>query len=311
MKLREILLTGTLIRLCYHLSLQSIFLELKQCHSLKAVLLDPWYTLPHFREICHLSRLQLDGQLGVPMQNGLRTKPVFLFAFIDRIMPSEESRSMDELFILLSIIIDLLIALQLYRLANNITNAQHLDKQWEFDLERQMNPRIHPTHAWMFDLNFGADFQEDGNKIDNECKSDGETTYKDIHKAIDDDTPKTEKKPMLTNSAMPLGCCILYYLNPMSILASSSYPTFQGVQYLLLLSIFHQITSRYCSTDKKSIQQSLDMSILFKATFCLALLTYIDIYYVTFLSPLIWCIRQNHCSTKVKQQIACKFSSLT
>ena len=314
MNVLRVFLVGTFIRILYQtisISLHAIFPELLVfSDGLKAALLDPWYSLSTIKERCHLSSLYIKGNLSSISSSTthyefLDKKPVMLWAFMDELLfrsnGNKEDKSLDIiLFIGLSILMDVLIAIQLFRIAHNVINDMNLDKEWELNLEPWMNPRIHPDHAWIFGLNkFGTKYQiddEQNNQKNHACQEKGNNNSSHMNGAhrTNDETEmstKIQKETILEISDIPRICFILYYLNPISILVSSTDPTLQGVQYLLLLSAFQEITS---------YSHPSSLSKFVKATFFLAVLTYLDIYYIVFLSPLIWCCRQKHYSDSKK-----------
>ena len=309
MKMLKVLLVGTFIRIFCHISVHTIFPELLESDGLKAALFDPWYSLSEIKERCHLSRLSVEGNLrnSSSMHHKiLDNTPVMLWAFVDeQFVSNGRDESLDLLFVGLSILIDLLIAVQFFRIAHNTVNDMNRDKEWELNVEPWMNPRIHPDHPWIFGLKFGTKYESDeqNNEINHACQE-GNNNFSHTNKDHTSNShiqmsTKVEKETILEISDIPRMCFIFYYLNPISILVSSTDPTLQGVQYLLLLSAFQEITSNFHSST---------LSKVFRATFFLAVLTCLDMYYVVFLSPLIWCCRQKNYSD-LKKCIGSKSST--
>ncbi len=299
MKISRVLTVGTLIRICFHLSLHIIFPEVKQCHGLKAVLIDPWYSLTQLKETSYLSRLYVEGHLNINSQGQLEAVPVFLFSFFDKTILHKDHELLELIgFTLVTILIDLLVALQIFRWTKNVIESKTLEKNWEVELEKHMNPRIHPNFAHMFGLKFGTQFITQQNDVNDSSNPNGDSRGEEKS-----NLEVTAKNTFMRLPDIPSTCCILYFLNPISILASSTEPTFQGLQYLLLLSAFEQITKKSNEEDRVKIIRQWNV---FLATFSLALLTYIDIYYIIFLSPMIWYVKQNQ-RLRARQQIGSKF----
>jgi len=321
MSLARILQIGTVIRLitatcfllvCYQYNNNNFVGDVTMhFKSIQALLIDPFYSLVNLREHCHLSRMYSDGLVtltssSVPLDsNFVLMKPVYLFTLMDRAMNHLISRitmiPFTVLFIAITIFIDLLTAIQLYRLAKNVISFTTFEHKWEQRLERIMNPRIHPEYSWsLFGERFGTDFQDDENRHI-ESISDNEET-------VNDTENNSTNEPICSITDIPQLCCILYYINPITILATSTFPTFQGIQYLLLITAFQLITStshrRSTSTHREITGQKIRPII--KSTFCLALLTNVELYYIIFVSPLIWCTRNYTIAKNKRSMMQCK-----
>ena len=205
--------------------------------------------------------------MSVSANSRFTVKPIMLLAFIDRILETiSKFVSLNAIFALVAILIDLMTTIQLYRLAQNLTNTIAVDVIWEQKMEEMMNPLIHPKHAWIFGKRFGTKYEVKSEKADSVAESE-------------------KYQAILTISDIPQLCCALYYLNPVTVLATSMFPSFQGVQYLLLVSIFQQITS--AQNESATVARLR----LFISGFLLAVLTHFEVYCFTYISPLIWCIR--------------------
>lgn len=330
------LISGTIIRLtislslhhCYKMYNNGIMMYYK---SVQAVLIDPFYTLSNIRETCHLSNLYLNGILTLQSQyNDLqfRKKPILLYAFIDKIFIAINTigsivpwdLDINIVFVIGSILIDLLLTMQLFHLAINalkIIDSKNdiVDQQWEQKLERFMHPRIHPPFAFIFGMKFGDDFQQDDDDdIDEKSATanNGNTntsTTTPIYTSKEESEKNNEldeieninmsKEPLCKLSDIPILCSTLYYLNPINILATSTFPSFQGIQYLLLITAFQQVTSLSIDKDE-SHQRRLK---IIKSTLCLAILTNIELHYIVFLPPLLCCAK-NYYSLRM---LWCKF----
>ena len=244
------------------------------------------------------------------------------------------------MFGIITILIDILTVAQLFRLAVNVTTGTTTDKIWEENMERFMNPRIHPDFAWVFGVRFCHDFQKsdldsnsnsngNGNSNDNDMNAKSATIETACPESKDnnnntlsgnddqrDKKQQQQRQPIVKLSDIPQLCSIIYYLNPITILSTSIFPSFQGIQYLLLVTIFQQVTVTAKSENQMKPKQ------LLQSTFFLAILSYFEFFYVIFLVPLFfWCTRNNYCignersytGNKTNQQqhqqlIGCKFS---
>jgi hypothetical protein len=302
--IKNVLISGTVIRVIVSVLSNTLFFnELMQCHSLKSILIDPLYSMSHFRESCHLSRLYMEGLFSVSSNSAnaaFTLKPVLLLALIDRLLEMiSRIISLNVFFALMTIFIDLVTTIQLYRLMVIAINTTNVDKQWEQKIEQFMNPRIHPTFAWVFGEKFGTRFVPK--------KTDDPTTiYENLSKSDLSRMESLRLKQAIWNiTDVPQLCCIIYYLNPISILTTSIYPSFQGLQYLLLVSMFQQLMSS--STCEKNNNEML--SNVLKSTIILSLLTCFETHYIVFLPPLIWQIRQLRRKDS-DQLIQCKFRRL-
>ncbi len=291
--------------------------------SIQAVLIDPFYTWSNIRETCHLSNLYLNGILTLQSNYDdvqFSKKPILLYAFIDKIIDTIGSIvpfDLDIVFVIGSIIIDLLTTIQLFHLSINalkIIDSKNdiLDQQWEQKMERFMHPRIHPPFAFIFGMKFGNDFQQDDDDDIDETSAtanDGNTNKtstttptgkeeSEINNELDE-IENMSKEPLCNVSDIPILSSTIYYLNPINILATSTFPTLQGIQYLLLITAFQQVTS--LSIDKNKFHQRR-LKIV-KSTLCLAILTNIELHYIVFLSPLVWCAKNYYSS----RMLWCKY----
>ncbi len=276
-----------------------------------------------------------------------------LLGFIDSIFEKVQTlvpddRMFDVLFVILTIVIDILTSVQLYRLARNVMieiHTQTVDDQWEQNLEQKMNPLIHPKYAWLIGgLEFGNkykggsggnDIGNGGNgNINNANVSDCDRDYSSPNSSASDQ-PTTNRRgqaqaqeqeqgqgqALLNISNVPMLCSmVFYFLNPITILATSIFPTFQGLQYLLLVSAFQEATSApLTATPTATSTTSMPIPVLrskvLVSTCLLAILAYFELHHVIFLSPLIGCIRHVSLGNSIranidtKQVIGCKFFS--
>jgi hypothetical protein len=310
----KMLISGTVIRLAISLSKYTLNIldtnkgiMMLYDKSIQAVLIDPFYSLTNVREVCHLSKLYVNGLLTLQSHCDdaqFRKQPILIYAFLDKVMDTIASIvpwDLDIVFVIGSIIIDLLTAIKLFHLANDalrIYSKNGIVDQllWEQKLERFMHPRIHPPFAFIFGMEFGNDFQEDGDDIDqpsgNTNATNSPTTTSSSGKEseknndIDEIIEHVVKEPLCTLSDIPLLCSTLYYLNPINILATSAYASFQVIQSLLLVTAFQQVTS--LTIDKEFHQQIL---MIIKSSLCLAILTNLELHHIVFLSPLVWCTK--------------------
>lgn len=274
------IIVGTCIRLLIQLACSSSSINVVNAtKSIQASLIDPQYSFRYFLETCHLARLYQDGMLTLPISSTqFDSMPVTLLSLFDRLLMSTSKLvSLDSIFGMLTTLIDLLTAIQLLRLVRNVMDdCDSPDKEWEQSLEKQMNPLIHAEYAWIFGENFGCDFKA-----------------KHVRNQIPKE-PQDIKVPILKTSNLPSTCFILYFMNPITILATSMYPSFQGLQYFCLLTIFERLTSPK-TTKAEGIVQT---NVLIQSTSLLSLLAYFDFHYMIFLSPtIIWCTR-NFCGSK-------------
>ena len=323
MNVQNVLIFGTAIRLIICIlctrNVSSSSNEIRMYGSsmkrIEAILIDPLYSLSQFREMCYLSRLYMNGMLHFSnggSSTGLAaaqwmTKPSSILALMDRLLAViEDIIPLNVMFGIITILIDVGLTIQLFRLAGNVITCTTTDKVWEANLERFMNPRIHPNLAWVFGVRFGQDFKKsdldsNSNTDDNDMNTESTTIKTTLQEkngnhnktSSDNDEKQQQRQPIINLSDVPQLCTIIYYLNPLTILSTSIFPSFQGVQYLLLVTIFQQVTTAIKS-DAKKIQR-LPLFVLLRCTCFLAILTYFEFYYVIFLAPLFfWCTRNNH-----------------
>mmetsp|Transcript_14085 Transcript_14085/g.15917 ORF Transcript_14085/g.15917 Transcript_14085/m.15917 type:complete len:505 (+) Transcript_14085:138-1652(+) len=277
---KNVLILGTGSRFIFFLLnnfLHDTLAKFTQCNGLQSLLLDPRYSLSYFRELCHLSGIYMEGSLSIHSNNSqLSTQPTLLLAHTDKVLSTVSSMiSLECILSLFTIFIEFLITVQIFRLVRNIvTTNNSADIEWEQRLEQKMNPLIHPENCWLFGLEFGKEF-EDKSGISASSTEKLESDILDVIK---------ERNSICKISELPQLCSMIYYLNPITIIASSNgIPSFQGLQYLLLISAFQHVSSIQ-NFKRLNINEFQPVIV---STLFLAMLTYMELYNIVFLCPLV------------------------
>lgn len=263
-----------------------------QSAALRSILIQPTYTLSHIREALFLLRFN-----GGPLNYGklytsIRTMhlPPLCMALLEPVLTTIKSEPLQNLIIgFLMICVDLGVASSLFQIAGWAVSMQHdpnsndAVSKWEQNLEPLIDPLIQPEHGWVFGIENSKTSQKKEEKKGEQLNDDDMTHH------------------FVTIFDLPQLACMFYYCNPFTVLATcvAKEQTFQGILYLfLLLSIKNLIPHQGCEGKKPSVSM---------AAFFLSLLTYLEIYPVVFLIPMILLVKN---SVKSNQEKNAKAMSL-
>lgn len=289
-RLTKGILVGTLLRLGLLILQRSTSLsKYVESPALQSALFNPLYTLSHLREGHFLTQLTKEGTVMAPNEPGRNFGFTFqpsrvsffhsvsplLLALVDPLLSKVQSEYRQDLILTMAmILIDALVALQLYYLAQNVMGMTYKANERELLLEKYMNPVIEPPNAWIFGMEFGTAFVPEEKEIEtNESES-----------------SNNGKEPFITVSQIPELCSLLYFLNPITVCAAATTKSsLQGLFYLLLLSAFEEI-----SQEKPNLS---------KATLYLAILANIELYTIVYLIPLILLLERVRRDKTLKQCI--------
>jgi len=255
-----VILVGTILRLGLFFDTigPAILPKYTQCAALQSILFDPKYTLENLKETIFVSKHMSDGGNSHPL----------IFAVLDKLITKlPQDFDHDLAFSILALLIDLAIACQLYRLAKVFIETQTEHMKWEQETEQNMNAKIYPikpSRTYLFGLRF------------------------------DDDN---QAFPTLFATAnIPALCAMVYYFNPITILASANgVASIQGLWILLLVSTLMQAGKGNAPL----------------AGLYLAILCHVDIYNIIFVIPsaLLWKHHYEFKSAELKTKrpsMACK-----
>lgn len=273
--------------------------------GLQSILFNPVYTLTHLRDGHFLSFLRDEAIQDLGEYSNIyqldtavffRTPPLVLSLVHPLLSWAESLVIQNVIFSILMIIIDLFIALTLKKLAANILFFKSAVVDWEQQLEPKMNSRIHPSRAWVLGSVFGENYDATIEDTSVKLQVDSTTTEHPV---------KKNEITILHISDIPDVCAILYYCNPISIIASSGVAgmtSLQGLWYLLFILAFTEIT-RPCKSLEKSVSNGPNVP---KSMFYLALVSYVEINHIVYLVPMILlAIQQSNSSDTKKIIIGC------
>ena len=178
-----------------------------QSEALSSILNDPDYTLSYLREAVFVSHLSSEGILKTKMEFYKYSGNPILLSATNIVLNILPKNIQDFAFCLFGVLLESLIAIMLYNLAQIFFSKKTKYNKWEEDVEQNMNPKIFPIskrQQFLFGLRF-----------------------------FSQDAP-------LVPSNIPKVAAALYYLNPFTMLQScSGIATLQSVWILMLLSAFY------------------------------------------------------------------------
>uniref|UniRef100_A0A7S4RJG0 GPI transamidase subunit PIG-U n=2 Tax=Ditylum brightwellii TaxID=49249 RepID=A0A7S4RJG0_9STRA len=247
----------------------------------KSALVDPLYTLRHLREGQSLLNLYTitssgGGTFDTAYTGRLFHLPPMILALFQPILFLESTYVQNVCFGLLLMMVDLAIAFCLYDIGCKVlVYVKHDDVfLWERDLEKKMHFTIHPKRAWLFG---GTEFMSSSSSSEKE-KQEGKNTegqleemneintissnkvsnktpdppaHDNQHKPKEDDIPD----PIMSIHDLPQMCALVYYCNPIPILASCGNESFsfQNICYLFLLLALRE--SMFWKEDIFSVEE--------------------------------------------------------
>jgi len=296
------LLTSFILDRCFH----NHSFKVLPNQALASAICNVNYTLQNLREGIFLAK-QLNGGNGVIYGAGaysclyesdhstffhlpplLLVLPGELILFITKV-PFVQ----DLLFSLFMIMIDLALALALYELAERLLllkppdlkkDDTHTESNLrknvilsEEILEQRMNSRIRPPKAWVFGITFLSDKSTVGLNNNNLGREFDVIATTNVH---------DEKDAIISMSNIPKACCIYFFLNPISILTSCSKEmiSFQNLLSYFLVLAFLEVNRK---PKKDGNNRKGSTSHLRRAMLYLSIVSYVEIYHVVFLVPII------------------------
>ena len=245
-------------------------IDLLYSPALASALINPLYTMEHVREgIFLLNRPGAAAGAGSGGWNLLdaayegsvfHLPPIILALFRPLFHVIQSKLTQDIVVGILLVFVDLLVAIAIHDLALFATFGDDANSKREARLEQIMDDKIRPKRAWIFGLNARSQENQTEQKI---------------------------QDPFVEMSDMPQICCLMYYCNPIAILATSCThaPSFQGVIYMfLLIAIRESMAISAVGTKRRAL----------RSTVFLAFASYFELYYVVYLLPMaIWIGRSN------------------
>ena len=243
-----------------------------------SALINPLYTVRHLREgnfLLDLSSTQTQvnntpPDIGMTLDHAydgmvFHLPPLMLLVFRP-LFATIQSRYLQDLVIgAIFVVIDLAVALCLYDICRGILLNNTARSEREIKLEADMNDKIRPKRAWIF----GIDPREKD-----------ASSGKDVQPAV------------VTISDLPQLCCLLYYCNPIAIVAScgSKAQSLQSLLYLFLLLGVREAVVATNMTKTSSYKGGKHRAkIAFAAASYLALASYVELYSFVYLVPIsIW-----------------------
>lgn len=250
-------------------------IRLVKNQSFTSALVNPLHTFKHLREGDVL--IQLSGGSFENAYNGyaFRDPPILLAALQPLLLVQPQARQ-DILIGLFITIIDLGVALSLYEVCKRCLKVSSSNADDEQRLELNMHERIWPARAWVFGIKANA--EKDGVHLRDSGENGGEATTKASSPAC--------PKSVFNLSALPQFCCLFYYANPLTILATvgTSEKSYQNVFYLLFLLALKEVLpmAKEATERKNSPGQRVDVSL---SAFYLSLACYAEIYPFVYLIP--------------------------
>lgn len=209
MHIRDTVIIGLVVRmaiLCDSFG-PHIFTKWFQSEALSSILNDPDYTLSYLREAVFVSHLSSEGILKNKMEFYKYSGHPILLSATNIVLNILPKNSQDVVFCMFGVLLESLIAIMLYNLAQIFFSKKTMYNKWEEDIEQNMNPKIFPIskrQQFLFGLRF--------------CSQDAPLVPSNIPKVV----------------------AALYYLNPFTMLQScSGIATLQSVWILMLLSAFY------------------------------------------------------------------------
>eukprot|EP00562_Extubocellulus_spinifer_P007138 CAMPEP_0178517088 /NCGR_PEP_ID=MMETSP0696-20121128/25496_1 /TAXON_ID=265572 /ORGANISM="Extubocellulus spinifer, Strain CCMP396" /LENGTH=518 /DNA_ID=CAMNT_0020147479 /DNA_START=128 /DNA_END=1684 /DNA_ORIENTATION=- len=253
-----------------------------------SALINPLYTVTQLREgnfLLDLSSTQTQvnntpPDIGMMLDRAydgmaFHLPPLMLLVFRP-LFATVQSRYLQDLVIgAIFVVIDLAVALCLYDICRGVLLNNNARSEREINLETDMNDKIRPRRAWIF----GIDPREK-----------------------DASSGKEVQPSVVTISDLPQLCCLLYYCNPISIVASCGSKA-QSLQSLLYLFLLLAVREAVVATNVTKASGKHRAKIAFAASSFLALASYVELYSFVYLVPISIWIGHAH-GGKMKQGIA-------
>jgi hypothetical protein len=224
--IRQTILIGLAVRILFLLDSfgSQVLSKSLQSDALSSILNDPDYTLSYLREAVFVSHLSSDGILKTKMEFHQYSGHPILLSVTKIILDILPKNMQDFVICIFGVLLESLIAIMLFNLAQTFFSQKTKYNQWEEDIEQDMNPKIFPIskgNQCLFGLRFSSQ-----------------------------DAP-------FVPSNIPKVAAALYYLNPFTIFIScSGIATLQSLWILMLLAAF------YLCIKGKSISAAFIMSLL-------------------------------------------------
>eukprot|EP00566_Odontella_aurita_P019484 CAMPEP_0113526716 /NCGR_PEP_ID=MMETSP0015_2-20120614/899_1 /TAXON_ID=2838 /ORGANISM="Odontella" /LENGTH=302 /DNA_ID=CAMNT_0000425079 /DNA_START=209 /DNA_END=1114 /DNA_ORIENTATION=+ /assembly_acc=CAM_ASM_000160 len=239
--------------------------------SFTSALVNPVHTFKHLREGNLLIQLS-----GGSFENAHNTyafqSPPLLMAVFQPLLSVQPQAIQDILIGVLITLVDLGAALSLFQISRRCLNNYGIGEDDESWAQREMHERIRPARAWVFGIKYGS-------------KDTIEEKEKDPFEREEKSKPSSQApvKSLFDISVLPQVCCLLYYCNPVTVLASvgTNDQSFQSIFYLLFLLALREV-SRGADAHKTSRGQAINIPL---STFYLSLASYAEIYHFVYLIP--------------------------
>lgn len=186
------------LALCYDAFNDGLMTYYTQSDALQSLLFHPNYLLENIRE-------------NIFRSHHTNNSNPLITVLMEKLLNAAPNLNNEVVLTLAAIIMDIMIAIQLYKLAKAYTEMKYDHSTYESDLENIMNPRIHPINAERQVL-FGMRFE--------------------------DNNPQT--RGIFCNANLPFICSMAYFLNPLTIITSAcGIASIQGIVVLLIVMSMH------------------------------------------------------------------------
>ena len=270
----------TLVRLALIFNIVPSWLSrLVNSPAIESALVNPIYTVKHLREgmfLLDMSRGTVESAYSVGL--AFRLPPLVLAAF--QLFLAERPRYVTGLVILA---VDIIISFCLYDICRRVLLESDERVCREQRLESQMHERLRPKRAWFFGIGFSSEFPPH-KELQEENSSEPQTNAaEEIQKKIVDKV-SSPSIAVVKISGMSQLCCLLYFCNPVCILASSGIhaQSLQSIFYLLPLLALREVLPL-----GKPWQPSGHIVNVPISAFYLALASYLELYHIVYLIPIV------------------------
>jgi len=311
---------STILRLLTSIALPTDFLTqvfgLGILPAIRASILDPVHTWDHLEEACFLLKNSVTvwgdeygqsrtGYRAIYAPGSRIVAPPLVVAFLgETFAPFKSSNIL--LFIfqrLLLLLADAIGAYCIYHIGKRVYEMENDSTEAEIERDTkfcEMNPKLsvvpeklRPVRGWIFGLStqvLDDDVVDEKSPADANGNTDGtEQNNGNHHTKIDQSSSRQHhqhRDPILTLDQVPLLVSLLYFSNPLSMIANHTGSLRSLWDALVLISLYYA-TKPSRTISKEGIPIKVK-SVSSTATF-LALATYADVGYVVFLVPiLLW-----------------------
>ena len=290
--------------------------------ALGAAILDPTHTWNHLEEACFwldnspslwtltngsdISSSSSDGYSAIYTPGTRIVAPPLVVAFLGEslVCPKKSSLLLKAIRTLILLIADGVGAYCIYHLGKRILDMENRSN--EADMERRTKlsyfgsgekfnddlviPGIlRPARGWVFDLPSKVlPPEECVDGVENNSASDDDRTQKGEGRNGNSAIPfnTMDREPIINMDQLPIITSLIYFCNPVSMLANAT-GSLRSLWDAILLLSFYYATMQPTTISKEGIPMKIPSAT--KVSICLALATYADVGYAIFILPiLLW-----------------------